>query len=63
VLLGHTRPVQTGRIVGPREIACKSWASDGLAVISIRDTGPEISLDWLERLFEPFFTTSKTAWA
>jgi hypothetical protein len=56
VLLGHTRQVQTGQIVGPREIACKSWAPDGLAVISNRDTGPGVPLD---RLFEPFFTTKQ----
>jgi signal transduction histidine kinase len=42
---------------GVREIACKSWASDGQALLSIRDTGPGIPLDRLERLFEPFFTT------
>ena len=42
-----------------REIACKSWASDGLAVVSIRETGPGIPSDRLERLFEPFFTTKQ----
>ena len=44
---------------GVREIACRSWTSDGLAHISIRDTGPGIPLDRLERLFEPFFTTKQ----
>ena len=42
---------------GVREVVCRSWASDGLAVVSIRDTGPGIPSDRLERLFEPFFTT------
>jgi signal transduction histidine kinase len=42
---------------GVREIACRSWASDGQALLSIRDTGPGIPLDRLERVFEPFFTT------
>jgi signal transduction histidine kinase len=42
---------------GVREIACRSWASDGRALVSIRDTGPGIPSDRLERLFEPFFTT------
>jgi C4-dicarboxylate-specific signal transduction histidine kinase len=44
---------------GVREIACRTWTSDGLAHVSIRDTGPGISLDRLERLFEPFFTTKQ----
>jgi signal transduction histidine kinase/ABC-type uncharacterized transport system substrate-binding protein len=44
---------------GVREIACRSWASDGHALVSIRDTGPGIPTDRLERLFEPFFTTKQ----
>jgi signal transduction histidine kinase len=44
---------------GVREIACRSWASDGRALVSIRDTGPGIPADRLERLFEPFFTTKQ----
>ena len=44
---------------GVREIACRSWASDGQALVSIRDTGPGIASDRLERLFEPFFTTKQ----
>ena len=42
---------------GVREIACRSWTSDGRALIAIRDTGPGIPSDGLDRLFEPFFTT------
>jgi signal transduction histidine kinase len=42
---------------GVREIDCRSWASDGQALISIRDSGPGIPTNHLERLFEPFFTT------
>ena len=44
---------------GVREIVCRSWASDGQALVSIRDTGPGIASDRLERLFEPFFTTKQ----
>jgi signal transduction histidine kinase len=44
---------------GVREIACRSWAADGHALIAIRDTGPGIPSDQLERLFEPFFTTKQ----
>ena len=42
---------------GVREIDCRSWASDGQALVSIRDSGPGIPSDHLDRLFEPFFTT------
>jgi C4-dicarboxylate-specific signal transduction histidine kinase len=42
---------------GIREIDCRSWASDRQALVSIRDSGPGIPSDHLERLFEPFFTT------
>ena len=44
---------------GVREIACRSWAADGHALIAIRDTGPGIPSERLERLFEPFFTTKQ----
>ena len=44
---------------GVREIVCRSWASDGQALVSIRDTGPGIQSDRMERLFEPFFTTKQ----
>jgi signal transduction histidine kinase len=44
---------------GVREITCGSWASEGQALISIRDTGPGIPSDRMERLFEPFFTTKQ----
>ena len=44
---------------GVREITCRSWASDGQALVSIRDTGPGIPSDRMERLFEPFFTTKQ----
>ena len=44
---------------GVREITCRSWAVDGQALISIRDTGPGIPSDRMERLFEPFFTTKQ----
>ena len=42
---------------GIREIDCRSWASDGQALVSIRNSGPGIPSDHLEQLFEPFFTT------
>ena len=44
---------------GLREITCRSWAADGQALVSIRDTGPGIPSDRMERLFEPFFTTKQ----
>ena len=44
---------------GVREITCRSWASDGQVLVSIRDTGPGIPSDRMERLFEPFFTTKQ----
>jgi signal transduction histidine kinase len=44
---------------GVREISCRSWASDGSALLSIRDTGPGIPPGQREQLFEPFFTTKQ----
>ena len=44
---------------GVREIACRSWTTDGQALVSIRDSGPGIPFDRLDRLFEPFFTTKQ----
>jgi C4-dicarboxylate-specific signal transduction histidine kinase len=44
---------------GVREIACRSWAADGQALVAIRDSGPGIPFDRLGRLFEPFFTTKQ----
>jgi C4-dicarboxylate-specific signal transduction histidine kinase len=44
---------------GAREIVCTSSASDGQALVSIRDTGPGIPSERLGRLFEPFFTTKQ----
>jgi signal transduction histidine kinase len=44
---------------GLREIVCRSWASDGMALVSIRDSGPGIPQNQFHQLFEPFFTTKK----
>ena len=44
---------------GVREITCRSWAVDGQALISIRDSGRGIPPDRMKRLFEPFFTTKQ----
>jgi signal transduction histidine kinase len=42
---------------GAREIVCRSWTSDGQALVSLHDSGPGILSDHFQRLFEPFFTT------
>jgi C4-dicarboxylate-specific signal transduction histidine kinase len=44
---------------GAGEIVCSTWATDSQALMSIRDSGPGIPADRLERLFEPFFTTKE----
>jgi len=42
---------------GPREVTLRATATDGFVALSILDTGPGISPDDLDRIFEPFFTS------
>jgi len=42
---------------GPREATLRATAADGFVALSILDTGPGISPDDLDRIFEPFFTS------
>jgi two-component system NtrC family sensor kinase len=44
-------------IAGRGRITIETRAEDGLAVISIADTGPGIPADILNKVFDPFFTT------
>ncbi len=44
-------------IAGPGAITIETRRDNGLAVVSITDTGPGIAPDVLGRIFDPFFTT------
>ncbi|MGH7278836.1 MAG: sensor histidine kinase, partial [Candidatus Rokuibacteriota bacterium] len=41
----------------PRVLRVRTGAADGHAFVEIRDTGPGIPRDIVERIFDPFFTT------
>jgi len=42
---------------GLKQLYVDATAADGMAVISISDTGPGVSADLMDRLFSPFFST------
>jgi two-component system NtrC family sensor kinase len=44
-------------IQGPGAITIETRADDGMAVLTISDTGPGIPADVISRIFDPFFTT------
>lgn len=44
-------------IAGAGRITIETRAEDGMAVISIADTGPGIPADIMSKVFDPFFTT------
>ena len=47
----------SGTANGTREVVCRTWAADSLALVSVRDSGPGIPPEHLDHLFKPFFTT------
>ncbi|MBU0730844.1 MAG: sensor histidine kinase [Proteobacteria bacterium] len=48
-------------IEGPHELFVESTLQNGKAEVLIRDNGPGISPENMERIFEPFFTTKENA--
>jgi two-component system NtrC family sensor kinase len=44
-------------IVGPGTITLQTRLEDGMALVSVSDTGPGMPADVLDRVFDPFFTT------
>jgi two-component system sensor histidine kinase HydH len=44
-------------LAGLGEIHIRAWARDDTVFVSVRDDGPGISADKLERIFEPYFST------
>lgn len=45
---------------GERHLALFTQIVDGLAIAEVRDTGPGLPRETLQRIFEPFFTTKPT---
>ena len=44
----------------PRELTLDARSEDGLVVLTVRDSGPGIASDDVDRIFNPFFTTRNT---
>lgn len=44
-------------LAGIGEVTVRAWAEDETVFISIKDTGPGVPRDKLERIFEPYFST------
>ena len=42
---------------GPRELLISTRKSDSVVVVSVRDSGPGLAPESVERLFESFYTT------
>ena len=47
-------------LAGLGEIHVRAWARDDTVFISVRDDGPGIAPDKVERIFEPYFSTKET---
>lgn len=56
-LLANALDAVRSRSKGPRIVQLSTWGGDGEVHLQVRDSGPGLSPETLDRLFEPFFTT------
>ena len=56
-LLINAIEAMSGMSEGPRELLISTSKSDSMVVVSVRDSGPGLAPESVERLFESFYTT------
>jgi phosphoglycerate-specific signal transduction histidine kinase len=62
LLIFITNAIDAMSAVGPRELTISTARNEpGAVLVTVRDSGPGIAPEKIERLFEPFYTTKQAA--